>query len=148
MILITLTCIAILISWFRGEDVKSKLDELKNTDWGKSALEIFSTIKEYSKKIGRFACGNALKLWFVLLDSRTTTLEKALSCGAIIYIISEGSFIPVRVYKLLGLADEGLAVAYVIDKVKDKMTPAIENKVKDVLDEWFGPEYSISDAKA
>lgn len=148
MILITLTCIAILICWFRGEDVKSKLDELKNTDWGKYALEIFSTIKEYSKKIGRFACGNALKLWFVLLDSRTTTLEKALICGAIIYIISKGSFIPVRVYKLLGLADEGLAVAYVIDKVKDKMTPAIENKVKDVLDEWFGPEYSISDAKA
>ena len=148
MILITLTCITILICWFRGEDVKSKLDELKNTDWGKYAVEIFSTIKEHSKKIGRFACGNALKLWFVLLDSRTTTLEKALICGAIIYIISKGSFIPVRVFKLLGLADEVLAVAYVIDKVKDKMTPAIENKVKDVLDEWFGPEYSVSDAKA
>jgi hypothetical protein len=28
------------------------------------------------------------------------------------------------------------------------MTPAIENKVKDVLDEWFGPEYSVSDARA
>lgn len=148
MILITFTCITILICWFRGEDVKSKLDELKNTDWGKYAVEIFSTIKEHSKKIGRFACGNALKLWFVLLDSRTTTLEKALICGAIIYIISKGSFIPVRVFKLLGLADEVLAVAYVIDKVKDKMTPAIENKVKDVLDEWFGPEYSVSDAKA
>lgn len=148
MILITLTCITILICWFRGEDVKSKLDELKNTDWGKYAVEIFSTIKEHSKKIGRFACGNALKLWFILLDSRTTTLEKALICGAIIYIISKGSFIPVRVFKLLGLADEVLAVAYVIDKVKDKMTPAIENKVKDVLDEWFGPEYSVSDAKA
>ncbi len=30
----------------------------------------------------------------------------------------------------------------------DKMTPAIENKVQDVLDEWFGPEYTVSDAKA
>ena len=148
MILITITCIGILICWFKGEDVKPKLEELKNTNWGRYALEIFSTIREYSKKIGRFACGNALKLWFVLLDSRTTTLEKALICGAIIYIISKGSFIPVRVFKLLGLADEVLAVAYVIDKVKDKMTPAIENKVKDVLDEWFGPEYSVSDAKA
>jgi hypothetical protein len=30
----------------------------------------------------------------------------------------------------------------------DKMTPAIENKVQDVLDEWFGPEYTLSDAKS
>ena len=28
------------------------------------------------------------------------------------------------------------------------VTPAIEMKVEDVLDEWFGPEYSVSDAKA
>lgn len=148
MILITFTCIAILICWLKGEDIKPRLDELKNTDWGKYALEIFTTIKGYAKKIGRYASGNALKLWFVLQDPRTTTLEKALICGAILYIVSKGSIIPVRVYKLLGLADEGLAAAYVIDKVKDKMTPAIENKVKDVLDEWFGPEYSVSDAKA
>ena len=148
MILITITCIGILICWFKGEDVKPKLEELKNTNWGRYALEIFSTIREYSKKIGRFAFGNALKLWFVLQDSRTTTLEKALICGAILYIVSKDSIISVRVYKLLGLADETLAVAYVIDKVKDKMTPAIENKVKDILDEWFGPEYSVRDAKA
>ena len=30
----------------------------------------------------------------------------------------------------------------------ERFEQAIENKVKDTLDEWFGPEYSVSDAKA
>ena len=46
------------------------------------------------------------------------------------------------------MLDEGAAIFYVINKVRNKMTQAIENKVKDVLDEWFGPEYSVSDARA
>ena len=148
MILITVTCIAIFIAWLQGKDVKSQLEELKNTDWKKYASELFCKIKKKANKIGRFACGCALKLWFVLLDSKTTNLERALICAGILYILSKGSIIPANVYKLLGLADEGLAAGLVIDKVKDKMTPAIENKVQDVLDEWFGPEYYVSDAKA
>jgi hypothetical protein len=51
-------------------------------------------------------------------------------------------------YKLLGILDEGFAILFVVKKVRDKMTPAIENKVKDTLEEWFGPEYTVSDAKA
>ena len=36
----------------------------------------------------------------------------------------------------------------IVQKLIDMVTPAIEMKVEDVLDEWFGPEYSVSDAKA
>jgi uncharacterized membrane protein YkvA (DUF1232 family) len=68
--------------------------------------------------------------------------------AAIIYTVSPKSIIPAYLYKFLGILDEGAAILYVIKKVHDKMTPAIENKVKDTLDEWFGPEYSVSDAKA
>ena len=148
MILITFTCIAILICWRKGEDIKPKLDELKNADWKKLARKLFTTVKISAKNIGRKACGDALKLWYVLQDSGTTILEKALICGAILYIVYQNDLISARVYKLLGWVDDGFAAAYGINKVKDKMTPAIENKVKDVLDCWFGPEYSVSDAKA
>lgn len=41
-------------------------------------------------------------------------------------------------YKLLGVLDEGAAVAYVYKKVKDNITPEIHRKVEDVLTEWFG----------
>lgn len=48
------------------------------------------------------------------------------------------SLIPSSVYKLLGVLDEGAAVAYVYKKVKDNITPEIHRKVEDVLTEWFG----------
>ena len=146
--ILTITLLAILICWRRGEDIKPKLDELKNADWKKFARKLFTTVKISAKNIGRKACGDALKLWYVLQDSGTTILEKTLICGAILYIVYQNDLISARVYKLLGWVDDGFAAAYVINKVKDKMTPAIENKVKDVLDCWFGPEYSVSDAKA
>ena len=148
IMILTITCIAILICWLKGEDIKPKLDELRNTDWKKGARKLFTKVKISAKRIGREACGDALKLWYVLQDSETTMLEKALICGAILYIVSKNDIISANVYKLLGWVDDGLAAAYVINKVKEKMTPAIENKVKDVLDEWFGPEYSVSDARA
>ena len=147
MILFTLSCIAVLAYCLKGKDASSKLDELKNTDWKIVVSELFSTIKDYANQIGRSACAQVLKLWFVLLDSKTTILEKALICGAILYVVSKGSIIPASVYKLLGLADEGIAIAYVVNKVQDKLTPDIENKVMEVLDELFGPVYTVTDVK-
>jgi uncharacterized membrane protein YkvA (DUF1232 family) len=146
--MILITCIAIFIAWLQGKDVKSLLEKLKNVDWKKHSNKAWTGIKKYAKKFGRVAATPLLKLWFVLQDPNTTTLEKALIYAAIIYTVSPVSFIPASLYRFLGILDEGAAIFYVVNKVKDKMTPAIENKVKDTLDEWFGPEYSVSDAKA
>lgn len=146
MILITITLITILTCWIQGKDVGEKLDELKNTDWNDLRIRIWQIVQKHARKLGRYLCGGCLKLWYILADSRTSTLEKALICGAIIYCVSKFSIIPMRVYKIFGIVDEGTAVLYIFNKVKDKTTPAIENKVKDTLEEWFGPEYSVSDS--
>ena len=42
--------------------------------------------------------------------------------------------------------DEGVAIAFVYKKVKDKITPAINLKVDETIEEWFGPDYSVSEA--
>lgn len=73
---------------------------------------------------------------------------KIRSYAAIIYTVVPTSFIPARLYRFRGLLDEGAAIFFVVNKVRDKMTPAIGNKVQDILDEWFDPKYSVSDAKA
>lgn len=143
-----LTCLAILICAVRGKDFKKKLAELQDVDWKDYTDKAFANIKKYAKKAGRIAATPVLKLWYVLDDPKTTTLERALIYAAIIYTVSPVSIIPAYLYRFLGMLDEGAAILYVVNKVKDKMTPAIENKVKDTLDEWFGPEYSVSDAKA
>lgn len=139
-------CLLILINSILGKDVKSFLDKIKTVDWQRYRDKSWSKIKDYSKIIGRFPCEPILKLWFVLDDKETNTLDKALIYAAIIYIVAPISFIPSYLYKLLGILDEGAAIFFVIKKVNDKVTPAIENKVKEVLEEWFGPEYFIIDS--
>ena len=141
-------CLLILVYTILGKDIKPLLEKLKKVDWKGYCDKAWSAIKDYAKKGGRLACEPLLKLWFVLDDPRTTTWEKAMIYAAIIYTVSPKSIIPAYLYKFLGILDEGAAILYVIKKVHDKMTPAIENKVKDTLDEWFGPEYSLSNAKS
>lgn len=141
-------CLLILVYTILGKDIKPYLEKLKDVDWKGHCDRTWDLIKEYAKKGGRLACEPLLKLWFVLDDPRTTTWEKAMIYAAIIYTVAPVSFIPAYVYKFIGVLDEGLAVLYVIKKVQDKMNPGIEAKVQDVLDEWFGPEFSVRDANA
>ena len=141
-------CLLILVYTMLGKDVKPLLDKLKDINWRLYWFKVMRPIKKYSKKVGRIACTPLLKLWFVLDDPRTSTWEKAMIYAAIIYTVSPMSIIPAHLYRFLGILDEGAAILYVINKVQDKMTPAIELRVKFTLDNWFGPEYSVSDAKA
>ena len=147
LVMILTICLLILVYSILGKDVKPLLNRLKNVNWTALWLKAMDAIKKYAKKGGRLACEPLLKLWFVLDDPRTTTWEKAMIYAAIIYTVSPISIIPAYLYRFLGILDEGAAIFYVINKVRNKMTPAIENKVQDILDEWFGPEYTVSDAK-
>lgn len=141
-------CLLILVYTILGKDIKPLIERLKDVDWKGYCDKAWTAIKKYAKKGGRIACEPLLKLWFVLDDPRTTTWERAMIYAAIIYTVSPISAIPAALYRFLGILDEGAALFYVVKKVQDKMTPAIEAKVMDVLDEWFGPEYSVSDVRA
>ena len=148
LVMILTICLLILVYSILGKDIEPLLNRLKKVNWTALGLKALDAIKKYAKEGGRLACEPLLKLWFVLDDPRTTTWEKAMIYAAIIYTVSPISIIPAYLYRFLGILDEGAAILYVINKVRNKMTPAIENKVQDILDEWFGPEYTVSDAKA
>jgi hypothetical protein len=59
------------------------------------------------------------------------------------YELCEDCLIPRRVYRLLGVLDDGAAVLFVYKKIKDKITPEIMMKVEDTLNDWFGVEYEV-----
>jgi uncharacterized membrane protein YkvA (DUF1232 family) len=63
--------------------------------------------------------------------------------AAIIYTILPMDFIPRIANKFLGILDDGVAMLYVYKKIKDKITPEINSKVEDTLNEWFGVEYEL-----
>lgn len=51
--------------------------------------------------------------------------------------------LPRAIYKFLGVLDDGVAMLYVYKKIKDKITPEINAKVENTLNDWFGIEYEM-----
>lgn len=141
--MMTIICITILAYMIMGKNIDSLLEKVKDVDWKEKCNELFEKLKPYARKVGRTAAKPLLQFYFVLMDDKTSTLDRVLIYAAIIYTISPVSLIPSVVYKFLGVLDEGAAVLFVYNKVKSKITPEINMKVNQTLDEWFGCEYEI-----
>lgn len=84
-----------------------------------------------------------LQFYYVLDDEKTSTLDRVLIYAAIVYTILPMDLIPRIVYRFFGILDDSLAILYVYKKIKDKITPEINAKVENTLNEWFGVEYEI-----
>ncbi len=136
-------CLLILIGYYLKKPVGALVDKLKNVEWRTKFQDLWQRLQPYAKKAGRAAAKPLLLFYFVVTDSKTTLLDKALIYGCIAYVVMPYSILPRVIYRLLGVMDEAAAVLFVYSKVKDKITPAIENKVDSTLDSWFGAEYSI-----
>lgn len=139
--MLTVICITLLAYCILGKDIRSLLERIKEVDWKGKSKELFDKLRPYALKAGRVAARPMLQFYYVMTEENTPTLDKALVYAAIIYTISPVSLIPSAVYKLLGVLDEGAAVLYVYKKVKERITPEINAKVDDTLNEWFGVEY-------
>lgn len=145
--IITIICITILAYVIGGKDIDKQLDKLKGVDWKAKSADVFGKIGNYAKKAGRAATKPLLQLYYVLTMGETTTLEKALIVGAILYTIMPFSLISFKAHKILGMLDEGLAVLYVVKKVQHKITPEINAKVEETLNAWFGTEEAAPTAE-
>lgn len=141
--MLTIICITILACCIMGKDISSLLERVAEVNWCEKANRLFDKLKPYALKAGRMATKPLLQFYYVMKDEKTTTLDRVLIYAAIIYTISPISLIPSAVYKLLGVLDEGVAILYVYKKIKNSITPAINAKVEETLNEWFGVEYEL-----
>ena len=138
LITISLLILAYLIM---GKDINPLLERVKNIDWRGKINALMGRLRPWAVKAGRAATRPLLQFYYVMDDDNTSTLDRVLIYAAIIYTISPVSLLPSAVYRFLGVLDEGAALLYVYNKVKDKITPEINVKVEDTLNAWFGPEY-------
>ena len=136
--IISIICITVLAYVIAGKDINKQLEKLKSVDWKAKSTDVFGKIGNYAKKAGRVATKPLLQLYYVLTVGETTTIEKALIVGAILYTVMPFSLISFKAHKILGALDEGLAVVYVIKKVQNKITPEINAKVEETLNAWYG----------
>ncbi len=133
-------CILVLVYLMMGKPVDELLEQLKSTDWKSKFAQLWDKIKTYALRAGRVATKPILTFYYVMSQSETTTLEKALIYGAIAYIVIPSDLLPRRVLGWLGILDDATVIAYVYNKVSNKVTAAIRNQVDSQLDEWFGAE--------
>mgnify|MGYP003303126825 CR=1 FL=1 len=140
--LITISLL-ILVYMLLGKDIQPLLERVKNINWRGKINALMDKLRPWALKAGRVATRPLLQFYYVMDDDKTSTLDRVLIYAAIIYTIVPLDFIPSAVYKLLGVLDDGVAMMYVYKKIKGKITPEINAKVEDTLNEWFGVEYEL-----
>ena len=140
--LITISLL-ILVYMIMGKDIKPLLERVKNIDWRGKINALLDKLRPWALKAGRVATRPLLQFYYVMADEQTSTLDRVLIYAAIVYTILPIDLIPSVVYKFLGILDDGVAMLYVYKKIKDKISPEINAKVEDTLNEWFGVEYEM-----
>ncbi|MCQ2306673.1 MAG: DUF1232 domain-containing protein [Bacteroidales bacterium] len=131
-------CVLVLTYMIMGKDVKSLLGKLKNVDWKEKIVDVGDAVRKYAVKAGRVACRPVLQFYYVLKYGETTVLEKALIYATISYTVLPFSILPKSVYGFVGCLDEGLAIVFVMKKIRGKITPEINDMVDAAISEWFG----------
>ena len=140
LITISLLILAYLIM---GKDIKPLLERVKNIDWRGKINALMDKLRPWALKAGRVATRPLLQFYYVMDDEKTSTLDRVLIYAAIIYTILPMDLLPSVIYKFMGILDDGVAMLYVYKRIKDKITPEINAKVEDTLNEWFGVEYEL-----
>ena len=133
----------ILVYMIMGKDISGLLEKVKNIDWRGKISTLMDKLRPWALKAGRVATRPLLQFYYVMDDDNTSTLDRVLIYAAIIYTIIPMDFLPRSVFKFLGVLDDGVAMLYVYKKIKNRITPEINRKVEDTLNEWFGVEYEI-----
>ena len=140
--LITISLL-ILVYMIMGKDVSEFIEAAKNIDWRGKINVLMDKLRPWALKAGRVATRPLLQFYYVMDDDNTSTIDRVLIYAAIFYTILPMDLIPSVIYKFLGILDDGVAMLFVYKKIKDKITPEINAKVEDTLNEWFGVEYEL-----
>lgn len=133
-----------------GEAAETRLAQAMRNTMGASDEEIQS-IKDLAvaqQQLGIVDAGvqlaaarPLLQFYYVMKDDETSTLDRILIYAAIFYIILPMDLIPSVIYKFLGVLDDGVAMLYIHKRIKEKITPEINDMVESTLDEWFEDAY-------
>ena len=116
------------------------MDELNNLFGG--AEQLWQYIKIYAAKAGREATRVVLELYYVVKSPHTPALDKTLIIAALGYQLlpDNRKLLSREKYGLLGLLDNGVALALAYNRVKTRVTPQIGAQVDVILNQWFGSE--------
>lgn len=95
---------------------------------------LWDKICEYATKAGRGTARPMLQLFFVLKSNDTPKSDKILIYSSIAYLVLPIDLISAKRLPIIGWLDEVVALTVAYQKMKRYITPEIERKVEDILD--------------
>lgn len=99
---------------------------------------IWDSIWKQAQKGGIEITKMMLELFYVMKSNTTNPIDKALIGAALAYQLLPEDALPRDRFKWLGFLDNGLTIAFAYNKVRNSITPQIENQVNATLSQWFG----------
>lgn len=104
------------------------------------AENIWNLIQQNAEKLGVESTRVLLELFYVLKSPETGFMDKTLIVAALGYQLLPEDVMPKDEYGILGLLDNGAALAVAYNRVKASVTPEIEQQVNTILSSWFGEQ--------
>lgn len=117
----------------------SVVNFFKNIDYDKIMSHtglFFEQIKKKSVNGSVETTKMMLELYYVMMDEKTSSLNKVIIGGAFAYQFLPNDFMPRDEYGVLGLLDNAAVMLLAYKRVKKCVTPEIAKKVEDTLREW------------
>lgn len=111
-----------------------------------SEESFWKKLRKFAKKAGAKTVYYALVLYYTLIDPATPIKYRAVIAGALGYLILPADIIP-DIIPAAGLADDWGAILAAVMYVMTAITPAIKDKAKQQLRNWFGsvPQEDLGD---
>lgn len=111
-----------------------------------SEESFWKKLRKFAKKAGAKTVYYALVLYYTLIDPATPIKYRAVIAGALGYLILPADIIPDFI-PAAGLADDWGAILAAVMYVMTAITPAIKDKAKQQLRNWFGsvPQEDLGD---
>jgi len=138
-------CLLILIFSILKRPVGKLTAMIRDVDWKQLAHGVWSKIVAYSKRVGRAGSRIVLKFYYTMQEGDLTTTQKAMVYAGIIYLVVPHDLLPRKLLGWFGVLDDVGVAAWILERIGKSITPQIECKVEETLDNWFGPVVTIAD---
>lgn len=100
--------------------------------------QLWLYIQKYAKTASVEGTRTILELYYVLKSPDTSGLDKTIIVAALAYQLLPEDLISTEKFGILGLVDNGAALALAYNRVKSRVTPQIEAQVNTIINQWFG----------
>lgn len=109
---------------------------------------LWDQMKEYAMKVGRVAVRPVLLLCYIMRSDETPWKDKLTIFGTLAYLILPVDLLDAKRLPIIGWLDEITSLAIAIQRMSKYITPEMEAKVDEILDQWFPVYAEFKEIKA